>query len=138
MWAFVIAAELCLLVIVVPVFWGALVAFLVLSFVGIRFRPPLREQLEPNPASLLLLTGAPVVVIAFAIWQRGAMPGKPDGLYWQDVVLYGLFVAQVLVAAWLVRRLRNRWLAVVTGLLTIWYTAGALFFAAMAIPDVWL
>jgi len=58
MWAFVIAAELCLLVIVLPLFWVAVVVFLVLSFAGIWFRPRPREQLEPNPASLLLLTGA--------------------------------------------------------------------------------
>ncbi len=121
-----------------PAFWGVLGAFLVLALVGVRFRPPSPDQLEKNPASLLLLAAVPVVVIALAIWQRGVLASKPDGFYWQYGVLYFLLGAQVLVAAWLVRRLKNRWLALVCGVLALWYTAGTLFVAGMAIPDVWL
>jgi len=121
-----------------PTFWAVLAAFLILALVGIRFRPLPPDQLERNPASILLLTTVPVLVIAFAIWQRGALAGKPDGFYWQDGVLYALLGAQVLVAAWLVRRLKHRWLALVCGVLTLWYTVGTVFVAGMAIPDVWL
>lgn len=138
MWYFAISAEASMLVLQIPTFWAVLATFLALALAGIRFRPRTADHLDKNPASLVLLAAAPVLIVAFAIWQRAALAGKPDGFYWQDGVLYLLLAAQVLLAAWLVRRLKHRWLALLCGVLALWYTAGTLFVAGMAIPDVWL
>jgi hypothetical protein len=138
MWYFVIAAEAAPLVVVSPIFWALVLAFLLLAWAGIRIRPLTPEQMEHTPLSLLLLLAVPVLIVAFSIWQRAAQAGKPDAFYWQDAVLLGLLATQVILAAWLVRRLRHRAFAVVAGLLALWYTSGALFVAGMAITDVWL
>lgn len=138
MWFFVLAAQASFIVVASPWFWATMLAFLLLAWAGIRIRPLDPEQLERSPLSLLLLLAVPVLFLVFSIWQGPALAGKLGGFYWQYAVLVVLLVVQVVLAAWLVRRLRRRALSFVAGLLAVWYTSGALVVAGMAITDSWL
>lgn len=137
-WFFEIAAEASPLVLAAPIVWGVFALFAVLALVATRIRPLSPEQRNPNPLPLLLLLGVPVLIVVLAMWQQDAKAGKTEGFFWQDGVLLFLVVSQIALGAWLVRRLKHRLLALLVGLLLLWYAIGAVLVAGMSISNVWL
>ena len=120
-----------------PMLWALELLFLLFTVAALRFRP----NKQPSPArrfsSILWLLLAPVLIAAFAIWQTDALVSHFQGFHWQNTALLMGIIAELALAIWLVRRLRQKAFAVLLGAGALWFTLAAAFVALMAMNHVW-
>jgi hypothetical protein len=106
-----------------------------LAALRIRWRQTPQQYL--GAGSLLWLFAGPVLIIMIALWQRNALAGNEQGFNWQNALLLVLVLSELVVAVWLVRRLRHKGIALLAGVVGVWYSAGTFLVASWAITDAW-
>jgi len=120
-----------------PPFWGLQVLFLLLALAALKIKRGEAPQQYLRPTSLLWLLAGPVVINTLALWQRNALAGSEQEFHWQNGLLLVLVLSELVLAVFLVRGLQRKWVAVLAGLVGLWYSAGAFLVASWAITDAW-
>ena len=136
-WYFVLAAQATPILFAFPPFWGLEVLFLLLALAALVTKGRESPQEYSSHAPLLWLLAGPVLITTTALWQRNALAGNEAGFYWQNILLLILVLSELVLAVWLVRRLQHKGVAVLAGLVGLWYSAGTFLVASWAITDAW-
>lgn len=88
---------------------------------------------------LFTLYLTPVLIVAWAATFDSALDRAGEALRWQEIVIIGLLIAQLLTTLFLiVRHRRHVWRATAAGMGAAWLSASASFIAGMALRNDWL
>ena len=138
-----ISIEILPLAALLPVLWGALGVLIIASVLAYRRRTtsigvPRDGRGAKWLSELLSLAFVPLAILAWGLllWpQDGRSHHERVGLIGIDV--FG--AVELVLAVWLVWRHRRRlWQTVPVAVIALWWCAGAIFTASMAVTDSWL